>query len=123
MLMADMSRTDAHETVHLRVHRRQVHKAEEDAHVNAENDSEPPVVALLLLEEEPDHDIEIGVKSSEPHINRKEPRVNSSKPVVNMTNLGEEGTRDTLHVGHRFEVDSKTTRLIYIITEYYTRMN
>jgi hypothetical protein len=40
-----------------------------------------------------------------------------------MTNLGEEGTRDTLHVGHRFEVDSKTTRLIYIITEYYTRMN
>ncbi len=95
------------ETVRLHVHRRQVHKAPEYAHGSAENDNEPAVVALLLLVdallllvEEPDDGIELVVKSLEPHVNINETLVHISEFVLNMTNLGEEGTHDILHVGH-----------------------
>ena len=114
------------ETVRFGVHRPE--DAHENDETDRERDVVVPVLlvdALLVVVEEPDdgvelvvksrelrvhsielrvHNIELtvkpGVYSTELRVHGREPDINVSEYVVDMTNPGEQGTRDALHVGH-----------------------
>lgn len=114
------------ETVCFGVHRPEDAHANDET--DSERDVVVPVLlvdALLVVVEEPDDGVELVVKSRELRVHSieltvkpgvystelrvhvahqgvhgREPDINVSEYVVDMTNPGEQGTRDALHVGH-----------------------
>jgi len=92
-----------------------VHSKRIQADIHADQQNEAHLVALPLVVELASHRLQLTSHAIHEPNHVGHITLGHMEPGANITQLGEEGTRDTLHVGHsNVKVDMKTSRLKYI---------